>query len=85
MESQKLTLNTQVNLMEPEVEKYIKSLDYYNNEIEMRNKELLALNNEIITKKKFIQNFDNDEGYTRIKQAATEQTNFVIQDNSRYY
>ena len=40
-----------------------------------------ALNSEINTKKTFIQNFDNDEGYIRIKNAAAQQVNSVIQDN----
>ncbi len=81
LESKQLGLSTQVNLMENQVEDYLKSLEYFNNEIEMKKNESSALNYEINTKKKFIQNFDNDEGYVRIKKAAIEQTKSIIQDN----
>lgn len=82
LESQKLTLSTQVNLLGPQAEEYIKSLDYYNNECQLKRNELLALNSEINAKKTFIQNLDNDEGYTRIKKAAAEQTKQLMQDNT---
>lgn len=82
LESQKLMLSTQVNLMAPEVDKSLKSLEYYDKEIVNKKNELSYLNSEIKSKEGFIQNFDNDDGYLRIKEAAAKETKFLMQDNT---
>jgi hypothetical protein len=56
-------------------------LQIYNRDTEMKKNELLQLSQEADAKKKFIQNFDNDEGYMRIKEAAKNQTEYVMQNN----
>jgi hypothetical protein len=82
LQSQKQNLCYQLNLVRNEVDNCAKSLEYFNNEIAMRKYEQVGLDYEIDKKKKIIQNLDNDPGYVRIRKAAEEQTNFVIQNNS---
>ena len=41
----------------------------------------MQLSQEVNAKKYFIQNFDNEEGAIRIKQAAKQETEFILQDN----
>ena len=47
----------------------------------MKNKELSALASDDISKRNFIQNFDNEEGLIRIKKAARQETEIVMQNN----
>jgi uncharacterized protein YycO len=56
-------------------------LEYYNYECGMKKNELSALDSEVISKKNFIQNFDNEEGHKRIKEAVKNQTEYVMQNN----
>lgn len=81
LESQKQSLGLQLNYMQNQLKQYKSSLEFYGKQCEMKRNELLALNSEINTRKNFIQDFDNDEGYVRIKEAAKKETKLLIQDN----
>jgi chromosome segregation ATPase len=88
-------LNTETNALESERQKHAVSItmlkndidganreiEFYRNQSEIVMKELSALNSEINAKKNFIENFDNEEGYMRIEEAAKNQTEYVMQNN----
>jgi len=82
LESQKCHLGLQLNDAQNQLERYKTSLEFFYKECEMKRNELLALDYEIDTRKKFIQSFDNDEGYQRIKKESVEQTKSIIKNNS---
>jgi hypothetical protein len=64
LEREKLNLSCQLQFMAEPRDRYLRDLEYYNYQCEMKKKELLALDTDINSKN------------------ATEQTNFVIQNNS---
>jgi len=68
-------------MLKSQIDELNRQIEYYRNDSEIKMKELSALNSEINAKKNFIENF-NEEGYKRIKEAAKNQTEFVMQ-NSR--
>ena len=82
LRTQKQNLDYQVNSLRNQVENDKKNLDYYRNECGLTRNQISALNSEINTKKTFIQNFDNDKGYLRIREAAAKGTKFLMQDNT---
>lgn len=47
----------------------------------MKKNENIQLSREADAKKNFIQNFDNSEGYIRIKEAAKQQIELLLQNN----
>ena len=49
--------------------------------LEIENFELMTIAAEINIMKNFIERFDNDEGYTRIKEAAKIETKLFMQNN----
>lgn len=81
LESQKRYLGFQLNDAHNQLQQYKATLDFYHRECEAKKNELLALDYEINARKKFIQSFDNDQGYIRIKEAAKNETKLLIQDN----
>ena len=80
LESQKQKLHLLMNFMRSQIDERKSSLEYYDYECQKRANELLYLDFNIKTKKDLIQNLDNDEGYTRVKEAAKKQTKLVMQD-----
>ena len=80
LESQKQKLHLLMNFMRSQIDERKSSLEYYDYECQKRANELLYLDFKIKTKKDLIQNLDNDEGYTRVKEAAKKQTKLVMQD-----
>jgi transcriptional regulator with XRE-family HTH domain len=81
LESQKQYLHLQLNFARSQLEQSEASLGFYNNECEKKRDELSAIHSELNTRKNFIQDFDNDEGYNRIKEAAKEETKLLMQNN----
>jgi len=55
-------------------------LEYYNNEYVQKSKQLTGIVSEINAKKYFVKQFDNDEGYNRIKNVTAEQANLLLRD-----
>jgi hypothetical protein len=55
-------------------------LEYYNNECVQKSKQLTGIVSEINAKKYFVKQFDNDEGYNRIKNVTAEQANLLLRD-----
>jgi hypothetical protein len=74
-------LHSQLNSMANQIEDYKSSIEYYANESEKKRIELSVLNYQIKNMQDFIQNFDNQEGYQRIKKESTEQTKSIIKNN----
>jgi DNA-binding CsgD family transcriptional regulator len=64
-----------------QLKQYKTSLELYDNESQKMRNELMTLDSEINSRKTLLQNFDNDEGYVRIKDAAKKETKLLIQDN----
>lgn len=64
-----------------QLKQYKTSLEIYDNESQRMRNELLTLDSEINSRKNLLQNFDNDQGYIRIKDAAKKETRLLIQDN----
>jgi len=67
--------------MTNQIEDYKYSLDYCINEFEQKRNRLLALDYQTKNMQNFIQKFDNQEGYQRIKKESTEQTKSIIKNN----
>jgi hypothetical protein len=55
-------------------------LEYYNNEYVQKSKQLTEIVSEINAKKYFVKQFDNDEGYNRIKNVTAERANLLLRD-----
>ena len=81
LNSQKQQLGIQLNSMQNQLEQCRTVLDFYDKQCQMKKNELMALAAEINMKKNFIERFDNDEGYTRIKEAAKIETKLIMQNN----
>ena len=81
LESYKNNLHSQLNLMANQIDDYNCSLEYYKNEHEQKRNGLLVLDYQIKNMQNFIQKFDNQEGYQRIKKESTEQTKSIIKNN----
>jgi len=62
LESQKQSLEINLNFMQNQIEKYFKALQYFNYEIDIKNSELAALTYEINQKRILTQNLENHEG-----------------------
>ena len=74
-------LGLQLNDAQNQLEQYKTSLEFFYKECEIKRNELLTINYELSARKKFIQSFDNNEGYQRIKKESTEQTKSIIKNN----
>ena len=81
LESYRHNLHSQLNAMTNQMEDYKYSLDYCINEFEQKRNGLLALDYQIKNMQNFIQEFDNQEGYQRIKKESTEQITSIIKNN----
>jgi len=81
LESYRHNMNSQLNSMANQIEDYKCSLEYSANEYEQKRNELLVLDYQIKNMQNFIQKFDNQEGYQRIKKESTEQTKSIIKNN----
>jgi len=81
LESYRHNLHSQLNAMTSQIEGYKNSLDYCINEFEQKRNGLLALDYQTKNMQNFIQEFDNQEGYQRIKKETTEQTKSIIKNN----
>ena len=81
LESQKQSLEINLNFMQNQTEECFKSLQYFNNEIEIKNSELAALTYEINEKKNLVQNLDSHEGFIRIMNNAKKETKLMMQNN----
>jgi len=81
LESYRYNLHSQLNAMTIQIEGYKSSLDYCINEFEQKRNRLLALDYQTKNMQNFIQKFDNQEGYQRIKKESTEQTKSIIKNN----
>ena len=57
-------------------------LKFYNNECELKAAELSALNSEANSKKKLIQDFDNDKRLIKIKEAAKNEVGLLLKNKS---
>lgn len=57
-----------------------RKLECYNYETEMKKQEFLQVSQEVNIKKNFIQNFDNEEGWIRTKEAAKKEIESIMQD-----
>ena len=82
LESYRNNLHSQLDSMADEIEDYKCSLEYYINEHEQKRKGLLVLEYQIKNMENFIQEFDNQEGYQRIKKESTGQAESIIKNNS---
>ena len=71
----------QLNLMQNQMQKGKTALDFYINQCQAKKNELMTLDAEINNQKNVIEKFDNDEGYTRIKEAAKMETKLIMQNN----
>ena len=81
LSNQVQALESQLNFARSQLEQSKASLGFYNNECEKKRNELLAIHSELNTRKILIQDFDNDEGYNRIKEAAKKETKLLMQNN----
>jgi len=81
LESQRLRLFSQLNFMQSQIEQYNRSIQFYENECQRKTNQLLSMDCEINARNNIIQDLDNDEGYTRIKEAAKRETKLIIQNN----
>lgn len=81
MESYRHNLHSQLNAMTNQIEGYKNSIAYCINEFEQKRNALLALDYQTKNMQNFIQEFDNQEGYQRIKKESTEQTKSIIKNN----
>ena len=79
--SQKQSLEINMNFMQNQIEEYFKSLQYFNNEIEIKNSELAALAYEINEKRILVQNLENHEVYIRIKEDTKKEAKIMMQNN----
>ena len=60
-------------MMKIQAEEAKRELDYYRYECEMKKNENIQLSREADAMKNFTKNFDNSEGYIRIKEAVKQQ------------
>ena len=81
MESYGYNLHSQLNLMANQIEDYKSSIECYINESEKKRIELSVLDYQIKNMQNFIQDFDNQEGYQRIKKESTNETKSIIKNN----
>jgi hypothetical protein len=81
LESCGYNLHSQLNLMANQIEDYKFSIECYINESEKKRIEISVLDYQIKNMQSFIQNFDNQEGYQRIKKESMEQTKSIIKNN----
>jgi hypothetical protein len=81
LESYGYNLHSQLNLMANQIEDRKSSIECYSNESEKKRIEISVLDYQIKNMQNFIQKFDNQEGYQRIKKESTEQTKSIIKDN----
>jgi hypothetical protein len=81
LESKRRKHAVSVTMLKNQIDEAKRELDYYRYECETKKNELVQMNQEIITMKNFIQNFDNEEGYIRIKEAAKQQIELLLQNN----
>jgi len=81
MECYRHNLHSQLNAMTNQIEGYKNSIAYCINEFEQKRNGLLALDYQTKNMQNFIQKFDNQEGYQRIKKESTEQTKSIIKNN----
>jgi hypothetical protein len=81
LESYGYNLHSQLNLMANQIEDYKYSIECYINESEKKRIEISVLDYQIKNMQNFIQNFDNQEGYQRIKKESTEETKSIIKNN----
>jgi hypothetical protein len=81
LESYRHNLHSQLNLMANQIDDHKRSLEYYINEHEQKRNGLSILDYQIKNMQNFIQEFDNQEGYQRIKKESTKQTKSIIKDN----
>src|SRR4029078_7436414 len=76
---QKQQLAIHLNSIQDEIEKGKTAFDFYVNQCQIKKNELMAIGTEIKNQKDVIERFDNDEGYTRIKQAAKMEKKLFMQ------
>jgi hypothetical protein len=81
LESYGYNLQSQLNLMANQIEDHKFSIECYSNESEKKRSEISVLDYQIKNMQNFIQEFDTQEGYQRIKKESTEQTKSIIKDN----
>ena len=81
LESKRRRQAVSVTMMKIQAEEAKRELDYYHYECEKKKNEILQLNQEANTRKNFIQNYDDEEGYIRIKEAARQQIESLLQNN----
>ena len=81
LESYGYNLHSQLNLMANQIEDYKSSIECYINESEKKRIELSVLDYQIKNMQNFIQDFDNQEGYQRIKKESTNETKSIIKNN----
>jgi hypothetical protein len=81
LEREKMNLGCLVQLMADEKEDCMAELQYLQHQCDTKKNELLALDSNINSKNALIKNFDNHEAYIRIKEAAVEQTKFILREN----
>ena len=81
LESKRRRQAVSVTMMKIQAEEAKRELDYYHYECEKKKNEILQLNQDANTRKNFIQNYDDEEGYIRIKEAARQQIESLLQNN----
>ena len=74
-------LSVSVTMLKNQAEEAKREIEYYHYECEKIKNEILQLNQEANTRKNFIQNYDDEEGYIRIKEAARQQIESLLQNN----
>jgi len=81
LESYGYNLHSQLNLMANQIEDHKSSIECCSNESEKKRIEISVLDYQINNMQNFIQEFDNQEGYQRIKKESIEQTKSIIKNN----
>ena len=81
LESKRRKQAVSVTMMKIQAEGAKRELDYYRYECDKKKNEILQLNQEANTRKNFIQNSDNEQGYIRIREAARQQIESLLQNN----
>jgi len=74
-------MQLQLNFIQNQVDDYMKSFEYFINEIEIKRNELLYLNSEVNNKRTFIANLESHEGYIRISEDTKKETKIIMQNN----
>lgn len=78
---QRQQLGNQLDFMREQVGKCKDVLEFYDTQCQIKKNELATLSEEIKMMKNFIESFDQDEGYVRIKEVANTQTKLIMQNN----